>query len=169
VPFVPIFLVALAAIVAGNAIAFSRRRIAARFADGPEDTARLATTLTTTAFFGVFVVFSTIMSLFIGQQVLYAASGPVTIIFPVFLLLVFGGAYVQARYFPSGISRQMSASWRWGGAEEETPELWEAAFRARSWILALGVIPPLLVLLARLFAYGALGDQGDLPTDMRLD
>ena len=164
--FLPIFVVAFLAIMAGNLTALTRGRIAARFADNPEEQARLATTLTVTVFFCVFVVFSALMSLFVLPQVLYAAPGPVTVLFPLGLLVLFGVAYLQARRYPSAISRQAAAGWRWGGAPGETEQMWEDATRARSWILALGFIPPLLVLGARVFFYGTLGSEADLPAGM---
>ena len=104
--FLPIFIVAFLAIMAGNLTALTRGWIAARFTDSPEEQAKLATTLTVTVFFGVFVVFSALMSLFVLPQVLYAAPGPVTVLFPLGLLVLFGVAYLQARRYPSAISRQ---------------------------------------------------------------
>ena len=64
------------------------------------------------------------------------------------------------------MSRQAAAGWPWGGAPGETEQMWEDATRARSWILALGFIPPLLVLGARVFFYGTLGSEADLPAGM---
>lgn len=164
--FLPIFIGASLAIMAGNLAALTRGRIAARFAEDPEEQARLATTLTVTVFFCVFVVFSVLMSLFVLPEVLYAAPGPVTVLFPLGLLTVFGVAYLQARRFPSAMSRQAAAGWRWGGAPGETDQMWEDATRDRSWVLALGFIPPLLLLVARVFFYGALGSEAELSAAM---
>lgn len=38
--------------------------------------------------------------------------------------------------------------------------------RSRSWILVLGLTPPIAVLGVRAFLYGAMGSEADLPAGM---
>lgn len=53
-----------------------------------------------------------------------------------------------------------------GAALGETPKFCAEAFCARSRILAPGLTGPVLVLLARVFYFGALGGVGHMPAGM---
>lgn len=64
---------------------------------------------------------------------------------------------------------QAHRGWRIGAARGETAEIYAEVFRARSWILALGLAGPVLVLPARVFFFGAPDEVGQMPAGMLLD
>ena len=80
--------------------------------------------------------------------------------------LFFTYAYLQARNRSGYLARLAHRQWI-GGADGETKEIYAAVFRARAWILGAAVLPPVLVLLLRLFLFGALGTVEEIPTGMR--
>lgn len=161
----PLFIVITANIV----LTLVRRPIAARLASDPQETPRAAAALAVTSFHVAILAMSVVFTVMLMLQVLYANPSRVTTIGPVVALVLFTVFYAQARYLPEKMARSVHRSWRIGAARGETAEIYAEVLRARSWILALGLVGPVLVLLARVFFFGALGDVGQMPAGMLLD
>jgi hypothetical protein len=150
-------------------LTLGRGQIAPRLAAGPQEVPRVSTSLAVTSFHIAIAGMSVLFTVMLAYQVLYANSSVVTDFGPVVALALFAAFWAQARYFSGAMARQVHRGWRIGAADGETVQLWEETFRARSWILALGMIGPVLVLLARVFLYGALGTVEEMPAGMLLE
>ena len=161
----PLFLVVTANIV----LTLARRPIAARLAPTPQEIPKVAASLAVTSFHVAILAMSVVFTVMLMLQVLYANPSRETDIGPVVALVLFAVFYAQARYLPEKMAHSVHRGWRIGAAPGETAEIYAAVFRARSWILALGLIGPVLVLLARVFFFGALGDVEQMPAGMLLD
>lgn len=143
-----------------------RAPVAARLAASPEDVPRVAADLAVTSFHIAVLAMSLFLALVSGVGVLYANPDAETVVAPVVGALFFTYAYLQARYRSGYLARLAHRQWI-GGADGETKEIYAAVFRARAWILGAAVLPPVLVLLLRLFLFGALGTVEEIPTGMR--
>ncbi|MFI7744746.1 hypothetical protein [Kocuria rhizosphaericola] len=161
---VPLFIVVTANIV----LTLARRPIAARLASDPRETPRVAASLAVTSFHVAILSMSAVFTVMLMTQVLYANPSTFATVAPVGALVVFAVFYAQSRYMSEKMAHSVHRGWRIGAAPGETAEIYAEVFRARSWILALGLIGPVLVLLARVFFFGALGDVGQMPAGMLL-
>lgn len=162
---VPLFVVVLTNIV----LTLARRPIAARLASDPQETPKVAVALAVTSFHVAILAMSVVFTVMLMLQVLYANPSRVTSVGPVVALVLFAAFYAQARFMSEKMADQAHRGWRIGAARGETAEIYAEVFRARSWILALGLVGPVLVLLALVFFFGALGDVGQMPSGMLLD
>ena len=161
----PLFLVVTANIV----LTLARRPITARLTSDPEEWPKVAASLAATSFHVAIVAMSLVFTAMLMIQVLSADPSRVTNVGPVVVLAVFAGFYAQPRYLPEKMAGQARRGWRIGAVRGESVEIYAELFRARSRILALGLIGPVLVLLARVFFFGALGDVEQMPAGMLLD
>jgi ABC-type multidrug transport system fused ATPase/permease subunit len=161
----PLFLIVLVNIV----LTLARRPVAARLTSDPQETPKVAASLAVTSFHVAILSMSVVFTVMLMLQVLYANPSRVTSIGPVVALVLFAVFYAQARYLPEKLADQAHRGWRIGAAPGETAEIYAEVFRARSWILAMGLIGPVLVLLVQVFFFGALGDVGQMPAGMLLD
>ncbi|GAA1749857.1 hypothetical protein [Kocuria aegyptia] len=163
---VPVFIVVTANIV----LTLARRPIAARLASGPQEAPKVAASLAVTSFHVAILAMSVVFTVMLMTQVLHV-SQPVGLrhVAPVAALVVCAVFYAQARFMAEKTADQAHRDRRIGAARGETAEIYAEMFRARSWILALGLIGPVLVLLVRVFFFGVLGDVGQMPAGMLLD
>ena len=161
----PLFLVVTANIV----LTLARRPIAARLSSTPREVPKVAVSLAVTSFHVAILAMSVVFTVMLMLQVLYANPSVFATVAPVGALALFAIFYAQARFVSEKMARSVHRSWRIGAARGETAEIYAEVFRARSWILALGLIGPVLVLLARVFFFGALGDVGQMPAGMLLE
>ncbi|MGQ1798082.1 hypothetical protein ACT4S5_13230 [Kocuria oceani] len=161
----PLFLVVTANIV----LTLARRPIAARLASSTEERPTVAVSLAVTSFHVAILAMSLAFTVMLMIQVLYANPSTFATSAPVGALAVFAVSYAQARFMSDKMARSVHRSWRIGADPGETVEIYAEVFRARSCILALGLIGPMLVLLARVAFFGALGDVGQMPAGMLLD
>lgn len=142
----------------------ARAPIAARLAGAPEEIPVVSTRLAVTLFHSGMLALSLYLMVAMGTEVLYGAWGTETLIPLVGGALFFTYAYVLARYRSDYAGRLSHRQWA-GGADGETPELFARAYRERAWVVGLAIIPPLLVLVARVVAFGVLGTPADMPAD----
>lgn len=140
----------------------ARAPIAARIAKAPEDIPVVSTRLSVTLFHVAMLAMSLFLMIAVGTQVLYGVTDSETVIVPAVGALFFAYGYTLARYRSEYAGRLSYRQWV-GGADGETPELFARAYRERAWVVGLAVIPPLLVLVARVVAVGVLGTPADLP------
>jgi hypothetical protein len=162
----PLFLVVTANIV----LTLARRPIAARLSSTSREVPKVAASLAVTSFHFAILTMSVVFTVMLMLQVLYANPSAFPTVAPVGALALFAIFYAQARFMPEETARSVHRSWRIGAARGETVEIYAEVFRARSWILALGLIGLVLVLVlvARVFFFGALGDVGQMPAGMLL-
>jgi hypothetical protein len=143
-----------------------RAPVAARLAASPGDVPRVAADLAVTSFHIAVLAMSLFLALVSGVGVLYANPDAETVVAPLVGGLFFTYAYLQARYRSGYLARLAHRQWI-GAADGETEEIYAVVFRARAWILGAAVLPPVVVLLLRLFLFGALGTVDEIPTGMR--
>lgn len=140
----------------------ARAPLAARIAGTPEEIPVVSTRLSVTLFHIAMLSMSLFLMVAVGTQVLYGVTDTETVVVPAVGALFFTVGYLQARYLSRYMGRSAYRGWA-GGPQDETEELFAAAFRDRAWILAVAIAPPLLVLAARVVAVGVLGTPADLP------
>ncbi|MFF0989118.1 hypothetical protein [Kocuria nitroreducens] len=156
--FAVVFVIFFVTIIA----TLARAPIATRIAGAPEDIPVVSTRLSVTLFHVAMLTMSLLLMIAVGTQVLYGVTDTQTVVVPAVGAAFFAYAYVLARYFSRYSGRLSYRQWV-GGADGETAELFAQAYRERAWIVGLAIIPPLLVLVARVLAVGALGTPADLP------
>lgn len=140
----------------------ARAPIAARLAGTTEEIPVVSTRLAVTLFHVAMLAMSLFLMVAVGTQILYGVTDTETVVVPAVGAGFFTIGYLQARYLSRFMGRSAFRGWV-GGPKDETEDLFAAAFRERSWILAVAILPPLLVLLARVVAFGVLGTPEDLP------
>lgn len=140
----------------------ARAPIAARIAETPEEIPVASTRLSVTLFHVAMLSMSLYLMLVVGTQVLYGVTDTATVVVPLVGALFFTAGYLQARCLSRFMGRSAYRGWA-GGPQDETEELFAAAFRERAWILAVAIVPPVLVLAARVVVFGVLGTPADLP------
>lgn len=140
----------------------ARTPIAARIAGTPEEIPVVSTRLSVTLFHVAMLAMSLFLMIAVGTQVLYGVTDTQTVVVPAVGAAFFGYGYVLARYFSHYAGRLSYRQWV-GGPDGETAELFARAYRERAWVVGLAVVPPLLVLVARVIAVGVLGTPADLP------
>jgi hypothetical protein len=143
-------------------VTLARASIAARVAGTPEEIPVVSTRLSVTLFHVAMLAMSLFLMIAVGTQVLYGVTDPETVVVPAVGAAFFTVGYFSARYF-SEHSGQLSHRQWVGGPDGETAELFARAYRERAWIVGLAIVPPLLVLVARVIAFGVLGTPADLP------
>ncbi|MFI7581300.1 hypothetical protein [Kocuria kalidii] len=140
----------------------ARAPIATRIAGSPEEIPVVSTRLSVTLFHVAMLAMSLFLMIAVGTQVLYGVTGTETVVVPAVGAAFFAYGYVLARYFSQYAGKLSYRQWV-GGADGETEELFARAYRERAWVVGLAIIPPLLVLVARVVAVGVLGTPADLP------
>lgn len=151
--------------LANVVLTLARAPVAARLARTPEDVPPVAISLAVTSFHLTMVAMSLFLAFMTTVQVLYADPDPIVYIAPVLGTLFFTYAYLMARYRSQYMGRLSHQQWV-GGAAGETAELYAQVYRQRAWILGWAVAPLILVLIARLVFFGALGTVDEMPPGM---
>ncbi|MEX5256670.1 hypothetical protein [Kocuria arenosa] len=156
--FAVVFALFLVVIIA----TLARASIAARIAGTPEEIPVVSTRLSVTLFHIAMLAMSLFLMIAVGTQVLYGITDTETVVVPAVGAAFFTVGYVSARYFSEHSGRFSHHQWV-GGPDGETAELFARAYRERAWIVGLAIVPPLMVLVARVIAFGVLGTPADLP------
>ena len=151
--------------LANVVLTLARAPVAARLAKTPQDVPRVAVSLAVTSFHLAMVAMSLFLTFITTVQVLYADPNPMVVIAPILGMMFFTYGYLMARYRSQYMGRLSHQQWI-GGAAGETAELYAQAYRERAWIVGWAVAPLVLVLIARLVFFGALGTVNEMPAGM---
>lgn len=146
-------------------LTLARAPVAARLAKTPDDVPRVAVSLAVTSFHLAMVAASLFLAFITTVQVLYADPDPTVVIAPILGTSFFAYAYFMARYRSHYLGRLSHQQWG-GAAAGETAELYAQAYRERAWIVSCAVAPLIVVLIARLLFFGALGTVDEMPAGM---
>jgi len=155
----------MAAGLANVVLTLLRAPLAVRLAKTPQEIPRVAVSVAVTSFHLAMVGMSLFLAFVTTVQVLYADPDPMVYLAPIVGALFLAYGYLMARYRSDYLGRLSHRQWV-GGAEGETVELYAQAYRERAWIIGIAIIPLVLVLIGRLFLFGAAGTVEEMPAGM---